>query len=232
MSLCAKTQVLRNVYEHGDNMLREDGSEQKNDEMKKFFPPSFLFLVIPALLSLLGVFVLGQLPWLIGAYNYLRGTPSPIDQSALALLGSDLTRISVLISGVAGMVIGLYLSRFVITKLDVVRKEGETRISARMYLALLFWWDFLVLSIQMIRILDSVVNGYATSRFLSDLGWYLMAGAFLAFSIPVIVKYVQLMLSASLTSSQVILVGCQSGSGFKKRIQDWTLRVVYDGPDP
>jgi len=224
--------VLRNEYEQGDIMLRNDRLEQKDDEMKKFLPPSFLFLVIPALLSLLGVFILGQLPWLIGAYNYLRGAPSPIDQSALALLGSDLTRIAVLISGAVGMVIGLYLSRFVTTKLDVARKEGETGISRRMYLALLLWWNFLAVSIQMIWVLDLAVNGYATSRFLSDLGWFLAAGTFLAFSIPVMVKYTQLMLSASSTSSQVILIGRQSGRGFKKQIQDITLRVIYDGPDP
>lgn len=213
-------------------MLRNDGSEQKDDEMKKILPPSLLFLIIPALLSLLGAFVLSQLPWLIGAYNYLQGAPSPIDQSSLALLGSDLTRIAVLISGVIGMVIGLYLSRFATTKLDVARKEGETGISRRMYLALLLWWNFLVVSIQLIWLLDMVVNGYFTSRFLSDLGWFLVAGTFLAYSIPVMVKYAQLLLSASSTNSQVILVGRQSGSGIRKQFQDITLRVIYDGPDP
>ncbi len=213
-------------------MLREDGSEQKNEEMKKFLPPSLLFLVIPALLSLLGIFVLSQLPWLIGAYNYLQGAASPIDQSSLALLGSDLTRIAILISGITGMVIGLYLSRFVTTKLDVVRKEGETGISRKMYIALVVGLSFFASSVQMIGMLDLIVNGYPTSRFLSDIGWFLVAGICLAFSIPVIIKYTQLMLSASSTSSQVILVGRQSGSGFKKQIQDITLRIVYDGPDP
>ena len=213
-------------------MIRNDSLEQEDDEMKKILPPSILFVFFPALLSLLGVFILAQLPWLIGAYNYLQGRPSPIDQSALALLGSDLTRIAVLISGIVGIVIGLYLSRFVTTKLDVARKEGETGISGRMYFALISWWSFLTSPILLIGLLDSVVNGTPTSRFLRDLGWYLAAGAFLAFSIPVMVKYVQLMLSASSTSSQVILVGRQTGSGFKKRLQDITLRVIYDGPDP
>ena len=224
--------MLRNEYEHGDSMLRNDNPEQKVDEMKGFLPPSFLFLVIPALLSLLGIFVLGQLPWLIGAYNYLQGAQSPIDQSVLSLLGSDVTRIAVLISGVVGMVIGLYLSRFATTKLDVARKEGETGISVRMYFALLCGWSFFASAVQIIGMLDSIVNGYATSGFLRDIGWYLIAGAFLAFSIPVMVKYAQLMLSASSTSSKVILVGRQSRSGIRKQFQDITLRIVYDGPDP
>ena len=176
--------------------------------------------------------VLSQLPWLIGAYNFLQGAQSPIDQSSLALLGSDLTRIAVLISGVFGMLIGLHLSRFATTKLDVARKEGETEISRRMYFALVCWWSFLVVPIQSISLLDMVVNGYFTSRFLIDLGWFLVAGAFLAFSIPVMVKYAQLLSSANLTNSQVILVGRQSGSGIRKQIQDITLRIVYDGPDP
>jgi hypothetical protein len=224
--------VLRSEYVLGDSMLRNDNSEQKVDEMKNFLPPSFLFLVIPALLSLLGVFILGQLPWLIGAYNYLQGAQSPIDQFVLSLLGSDMTRIVVLISGITGMVIGLYLSRFVTTKLDVVRKEGETGISRRMYIALVVGWSFFASSVQMIGMLDLIVNGYPTSRFLSDIGWFLVAGTCLAYSIPVIVKYTQLMLTASSTSSQVALVGRQSGSGFKKQIQDITLRVIYEGPDP
>ena len=213
-------------------MLRNNGSEQKDDEMKEFFPPSILFVVFPALLSLLGAFILAQLPRLIGAYNYLQGAPSSIDQSALVLLGSDLTRIAVLISCSVGIVIGLSLSRFVTTKLDVVRKEGETGISGRMYFALMFWWMLLTSPIQLIRIVDMVVNDYYTSRFLSDLGWFLAAGAFLAYSIPVIAKYTQLVLSTSLTNSKVILVGHQSGSGFKKKFEDITLRVIYDGPDP
>ncbi|MGY5859852.1 MAG: hypothetical protein RTU63_10820 [Candidatus Thorarchaeota archaeon] len=213
-------------------MIRNDSSEHKVDEMKKFLPPGLLFVIFPALLSLLGVFILSQLPWLISAYNYLRGTPSPIDQSALALLGSDLTRIAVLFSSIVGMVIGLYLSRFPITKLDVARKEGETGISGRMVFALISWWTFLAVPIQSIGLLDMVINGSPTSRFLSDLGWFLAAGAFLAFSIPVMVKYAQLVFSASSTNSQVILVGHQSGSGLKKKFEDITLKVIYDGPDP
>jgi hypothetical protein len=224
--------MLRNEYDVGDNMLRSDGSEQKDDDMKEFLPPSVLFVLFPVLLSFLGAFVLFQIPWLVGAYNYLQGASSPIDQSALALLGSDLTRIAVLISCIGGMVIGLYLSRFATTKLDIVRKERETAISERMCFALIFWWIFLISPIQSIWLLDMVINGSPTSRLLSDLGWFLAAGAFLAFSIPVMVKYAQLVLSTSSSYSKIILIGHQSKSGFKKRFEDITLRVILDGPDP
>jgi len=213
-------------------MLRKDGSEQKVDEMERYLPPGIVFVVFPVLLSLLGVFVLTQLPWLLGQYYYLIGASSPIDQFALALLGSDLTRIMVLISCIIGMAIGLYLSRFVTAKLDVVRREGETKLSQRMYFALFSWWIFLTWPFQTIWLLDSYYNGFATSRFLSDLGWFMAAGSFLAYSIPVLLKYVRLVLHSSSIDSQVVLVGLQSGSGFKKRFQCLTLRVIHDGPDP
>lgn len=213
-------------------MLRIDSSKQKNDEMKKFLPPSILFVVFPALLSILGVLTLARIPWLIGAYNYLQGAPSPIDQSSLALLGSDSTRIIILTSAIIGIACGLYLTRFATTILDATRKEGETEISERKFYALFSWWMFFAFPVQLIGLLDRIINGSPTSRFLSDIGWFLLAGAFLAFSIPVIAKYAQLVLSASLTNSQVILVGHQSGGRFKKRFEDITLRVIYEGPDP
>jgi len=213
-------------------MLRKDGSEQKVDEMERFLPPGIVFVVFPALLSLLGVFVMAQLPWLLGQYNYLMGASSPIDQYALVLLGPDLTRIIVLISGIIGMVAGLYLSHFVTAKLDVVRKEGETGISGRMYFALMLWWTFLTLPIQALWLLDRVFYGINTSKFLSDLGWFMAAGCFLAYSIPVLLKYIRLVLHASSIDSQIVLVGLQSRSGFRKRFQNLTLRVIHDGPDP
>jgi len=212
-------------------MLRKDGSEQKVDEMERFLPPGIVFVVFPALLSLLGVFVMAQLPWLLGQYNYLMGASSPIDQYALVLLGPDLTRIIVLISGIIGMVAGLYLSHFVTAKLDVVRKEGETGISNGMYSALMLWWTFLVLPVQTISLLE-IFYGIPTSKFLSDLGWFMAAGCFLAYSIPVLLKYIRLVLHASSIDSQIVLIGLQSRSGFRKRFQNLTLRVIHDGPDP
>ncbi len=130
------------------------------------------------------------------------------------------------------MVLGLYLSRFVTTKLDVVRKEGETGITQRMYIALLFWAPFLLLPIQEIWTLDMLIYGPPTSKFLSDLSIFLMAGGFAAFAIPILLKYLILVMHARSIDSQVELVGYQIGSGFKRRFQNLTLRVIYDGPDP
>jgi len=128
--------ILGEEYGLGDRMFGEDGSDQELDEMERFLPPGFVFVFLPAFLSLFGILILTQLPWLIGQYNYLRGASSPIDQSTLALLGSDLARLVVLTSSIIGMMIGLFLVRFVTRKLDVVRKEGKAELSARMYVAL------------------------------------------------------------------------------------------------
>ncbi|TFG30023.1 hypothetical protein EU528_08830 [Candidatus Thorarchaeota archaeon] len=213
-------------------MLRSDGSEQKDDGKKSFVPPGFVFVIFPVILSLLSVLILGRLPWLIGAYNYLRGAPSPIDQFALALLGSDLTRIIILISIILGMVIGLYLSRFVTTKLDVVRKEGESRISVRLYLALLFQWEFFILPIQAIWFLDLVIFGYPTSSFLSDFGYYMMAGFFMAFTIPVLLRYGLLVMHAKSIDSKIRLIELRGGNRFMKRLQLLILKVIPEDPDP
>ncbi len=180
----------------------------------------------------MSVLVLTTLLWLIGAYNYLRGASSPIDQNILALLGSDLSRLVVLTSSIIGMMIGLYLSRFVTTKIDVVKTEGEAELSTRMYTALLLWWAFPLWSLSTISLLDMSFNGFYTSRFLSDFGFFMMAGYFLAYSIPVLSKYVLLVLHTRSIDSQIILVGLPSGSGFKKRFQNLTLRVIHKGPDP
>ena len=209
-----------------------EGSDQREGEMERFLPPGIVFVVFPALLSFFGVLVLTQLPWLIDSYNYLRGAPSPFDQTILTLLGSDLSRQVVLISSIIGMMIGLYLSRFVITKIDVVRKEGEAELSTRMYFALLFWFVFPMWLQSTIYFSEMIVYGYPTSRFLSDIGFFMMAGYFLAFSIPVLLKYVLLLLHAKSIDSQITLIGLRSGSGFKKRFQYLTLRVIPEGPDP
>ncbi len=214
-------------------MLGPDSSEQQVDEMKSVHTPGLLFVFFPAILSLLGALILtGYLPSLIISYNYLRGASSPIDQSVLALLGSDLTRIAILVSGIIGMAIGLYLARFVTKKLDIVRREGETGITVRMYIALLCGWTLFPFPIQTIWLLDRYYNGFATSRFVTDLGVFLMAGYFVAFAIPVLLKYVILVLHARSVDSQVELVGLQSGSGFKRRFQYLTLRIIPEGPDP
>lgn len=212
-------------------MLRNDGSEHKFGEMEKFLIPNLVFMVFPALLSFLGALILTQLFGLIGAYNYLRGSSSPIDQSALVLLGSDLTRIVIFSSCIIGMVIGLYLSRSVTTKLDVVKKEGETEISVRMFLALLFSWEFFILPILAIWVLDRVVYGFHTSNFLSNLSYFTLSGLIVAFSIPVLLKYGLLFLHTRSIDSRVTLIEHRSGNGFIK-VKNYTLKVIRNGPDP
>lgn len=182
-------------------------------------------------MSVISVLILSRLPWLLAAYNYLRGAPSPIDQSALALLGSDFARIIILISFIIGMMIGLYLSSFVTTKLDIVRKEGEARISVRLFLVLLFQWEFFMMPIQAIWSLDLVINGYPTSSYLSDLSYYMMAGFLVAFAIPILLKYGLLVLHTKSIDSKIKLVELRRGNGFIK-LQCLILKVIHGGPDP
>ena len=211
-------------------MCGEEDSDQEIGEMERFLPPGLFFIFSPILLSILGVLILTQLPWLIMSYNYLRGFSSPIDQTVLVLLGSDLSRVVILISSIIGMMIGLYLSQFATTKLDVVKKEGEAELSARMYLALLLWWMFLLLPFDAIFLLESVVYGPPSSHFLSDLRWFTNAGYLLAFAIPVLLKYVLLVLHAKSIDSQITLIKLRSDIGIKKRFQHLTLKAIPEGP--
>jgi len=150
----------------------------------------------------------------------------------LALLGSDLTRIAVMISCILGIGIGLYLFRFVTTKLDVVRKEGETVIGVRMYIALNFLWILLILPIQLIWFLEVIIYGpYNTSHFLFDISSFTVAGFYVAFAIPVLMQYVRLVLHARSIDSRVKLIEHRSGNGFIK-LKYLTLKVIRDGPDP
>jgi len=216
----------------GAGVLGIDDSEQKAIEMERVLSPGIVIVLFPVICTLIGVLVLASLPLLIGAYNYLRGASSPIDQSILALLGSDLSRLVVLASCIIGMMIGLYLSRFVTAKLDVVKKEGEAELSKRLELFLLLWWMFPLWPTSTVSLLDMILNGFYTSHFLSDLGFFMMAGYFLAYSIPVLLKYALLILHTSSIDSKIILVGLPSGSGFKKRFQSLTLKIIHEGPDP
>ncbi len=185
-------------------------------------------MLFPSLFSVGGVLILaGYLPTLM-SYNYLRGSPSPIDQVVLALLGSDLLRLVILASSIIGMMIGLFLSRFVTTKLDIVRKEGEVIFSVRMCVVLFSWWWFLLLPFSMIHILEMIVYGIPTSHFLMNLDFILAAGYSLAFAIHVLLKYLLLVLHAKSIDSRVKLVEFRRGSGFIKRLQYMTLKVVPD----
>ena len=124
--------------------------------------------------------------------------------------------------------IGLFLSRFVTTKLDVVRKEGEVILSARMHVVLVGWWWFLILPFSMINILEVIVYGIPTSHFLMNLGSILTAGYSLAFAIPVLLKYRLLVLHVKSIDSRVKLIALQRGSGLIKRVQYMTLKAVLD----
>jgi len=113
-----------------------------------------------------------------------------------------------------------------------VKKEGEAELSKRLELFLLLWWMFPLWPTSTVSLLDMILNGFYTSHFLSDLGFFMMAGYFLGYSIPVILKYALLILHTSSIDSKIILVGLPSGSGFKKRFQSLTLKIIHEGPDP
>jgi hypothetical protein len=104
-------------------VLGIDDSEQRAVEMERMISPGIAIVFFSVICDFMGVLVLSTLPSFIGAYNYLSGAPSPIDQTILALLGSDSSRLVVLASCIIGMMIGLYLSNIVAAKLGILKKE-------------------------------------------------------------------------------------------------------------
>ncbi|NHI84339.1 MAG: hypothetical protein EAX81_08575, partial [Candidatus Thorarchaeota archaeon] len=204
-------------------MVGGDASEQRAVEMEKVLHPSIIIVLFPVICIFMAALFLTTLPWLIGAYNYLRGMSSPIDQAVLALLGSDSSRLVVLASCIIGVIIGLYLSHFVTTKLDVLKREGKAELGMGMYIALFSWWMFPLFPVSTISSLEMIIYGSPMSHFLSDLGYFMMAGYFLGYSIPVLWKYAFLALYTSSIDSQIILVGLPKGSGSKRRFQSLTL---------
>jgi len=229
MNFVASSFKTLEEYELGDRILITDSSEQKEDATESDVPHGILFVLFPLLFSVAGVFFLTSNLRTVMSYNYLRGSRSPIDQVLLALLGSDLSGLVILASSIIGMMIGLFLSRFVTTKLDVVRREGEVMLSARMYVVLFGYWWFLILPFSMIHILEVIVHGiFSNSHFLIHLGFILNAGYYLAFAIPVLLKYLLLLLHAKSNDSRVKLIALHRGSGLIKRLQYMTLKVVPD----
>jgi hypothetical protein len=101
-----------------------------------------------------------------------------------------------------------------------------------MYVFLFLWPVFVFWPLSTISLLEWIFNGFVTSHFLSDFGNFMTAGYFLAFSIPVLLKYALLILHARLISSQIILVGIPGGTGLMKSYRNFTLRIVHEGPDP
>lgn len=99
-----------------------------------------------------------------------------------------------------------------------------------MYSALLICWIPIFLDNTFFW-LEGIVFGYPTSRFLSDLALFTIAGYFLAFSIPVLLKYALLVLYTRSIDSRIILIEFRSGDGLWKRPQSLTLGVFRDGPN-
>ncbi len=226
------TNILRQHYRFGDRALGEDGSKREVNDTMRDFPAGIFIVFVPLVFSLMGgLIILGQIPWFLGAYNYLRGTPSPIDQTALALLGSDLTRLAVLISAITGMMIGSFLFRFITKKLDIVRREGEVELGRASYFVLFAWWTVGMWPFFSVNLLVQSLHGF-TSRFVTDIGIFLMAGYFLGYAIPVMMKYARLVWHAESIDSRVIMTELRRGSGLVKSVQKLTMRVVHDGPDP
>lgn len=200
-----------------------DDSGERVVEMERVSSPSIFFVLFPAIWCFVGVLILTLLPQLVGAYNYLRGAPSPIDQTILALLGSDLSRLVVLTSSIIGMLTGLYLSHLVTTKLDRLKKEGAAQLSLRICLLLLWWWSIPLMLLSLLSI---------NSRFLSDVCVFTMAAYFITFSIPILLKYVNALMYARTLDSRIMLVQRPRRSGLKKPVYYLTLRAAHERLDP
>ena len=203
--------------------------EEERDEFGRLLPASILFVFFPILLIVPGLLVLTELPGLLGQYNYLRGAPSLIDQIAQASLGSDVTRAIVLVSGVFGMAIGLYLSHFVSRKLKTVREEGRVEISQPVYLCLFMWWILLTTPNTTIQ-LWQLIAFESSSHFLADIGSFLMAGSFLSYSLPVLVAYAITLWHADLNNSKIEFRIIQDERGLELT-QQIEIRIAYSGSE-
>ena len=214
-------------------MLGENREIPIETEVISGFLLNYLFVLHPLLWGFFGALILlwTLMPSLI-AYNYLRGMQSPIDQYVLALLGSDISRLAVLFSAVIGIFIGLFLSHRVTKKIDTVKREGEVYLSFMMYVGLFFWYLCTLVLHFTISLTEMGLLGFPTSRFLSNISWIAMSGYFVAFGIPVLLKYILLHQYAKSIDSQVKLVVLRSGRGRRKRFHRITLKLVPSGPDP
>lgn len=205
---------------------------QIEDEIGNEFIPRVFFILQPVCALIIGGLILFwsfvRLPI---AYNYLRGVPSTIDQSVVALLGSDLPRLLLLASAIIGLIIGSLLSRPVTRKLDTVRRDGEVALGVRMYIGLNIWFLFMVGLNAGRSLIERALFGYPSSTFLSDISWSLMVGYFLTAGISIILKYFQLLRHAKSIGSRIKLFESRGGSGFIKPINQVTLKLIPDGPD-
>jgi hypothetical protein len=215
-------------------VIGEDFESINENEIVKEISPDLLFVLFPVLFGILGGLILfWSLIRLPIYYNYLRGAPSPIDQYVLILLGSDLSRLVILIFAIIGIVIGSLFSRFVIKKLDSAKREQEVVLSLTTYIVVfLLWWQCVLIPSTIIDLIEMAFFGYPTSHFLRDLSWAFMSGYFISAGIPIVLKYYLLRNYAYTINSQIILLQSQVGGGLIKRVQHVTLMLVQTGPDP
>lgn len=207
--------ILRNALTSGDRMVSELSSEQEMNEEK--VPLSYL-MSGTIVGGIYGAFVLlialTYTPLLVGAYNYLAGARSSIDQAAIAFLGPDNARLAIMMSCIIWTMCGFALSRVVTTKLDMARTEREAGLG-NSYVILLLGWMFLIELMPL-----------SSSRFLADMGLYMTVGWFFGYIIPVLLKYLHLLLHARSINSHIELVGPSRRSGIWRRLGLMRLRVV------
>jgi len=112
-----------------------------------------------------------------------------------------------------------------------VRKEGEVDLGRGIYFVFIAWWTVVMSPFFSVNLLVQSLHGF-TSRFVTDIGFFLMAGYFLGYAIPVMMKYARLVWYAGSIDSRVIMTELRQGNGLVKWLQKLTMRVVHDGPDP
>ena len=212
-------------------MQGENREITNENKIVKGIPPGFLFVLFPLILSLLGGIILSwSLVTLPIYYNYLRGSQSLIDQYILALLGSDLSRVVVLLFAVTGIIIGLILVRLVTKKIDIVKREGVVILSAKFYIFCFFWWTCATIPDATISLIERSLVGFHTSWFLRDIRFAIMSGYFVAFGVPILLNYFLLLRYANSIDSQVTVVTVQEGNGLIKPVRQTILKLVRSGP--
>ena len=142
-----------------------------------------------------------------------------------------LSLIWVIIATIIGIMIGSLLSTIITKRFDIVRKEGEVEFGRGLDLVYFAWWTWVVIPVFSVNLLDLSLH-VSSSRFMTDLGFFLMAGYFLGYAIPVMIKYARLVLYAGSIDSRVNMTELRRGSGLVMLLQKMTMRIVYDGPDP
>ncbi|TFG03668.1 hypothetical protein EU538_13100 [Candidatus Thorarchaeota archaeon] len=208
-------------------------SKEEPGELERQITPHLMFAFTPALFAITGLFMfLATLFPLVGAYNYLRGVPSPLDQAILALLGSDLSRLALLVLSIVGLLVGLYLSGFATEKLTLLKRDGVIGLSRPMYLFLFsLWWTVPVCFFSITSLYESHVYGM-TSHFTSALGFSMLGGYQIGFSMPVLARYIRLVLYSRSVHSQVLLECHRSGTGIIRPVKDLTLRITPQNSNP